>query len=866
MACSVSTTCPYCGVGCGIKASVAEDGSVAIAGDPEHPANRGKLCSKGTHLGETLGLETRLLHPMIGKRRASWDKALDLVARRFAETIAEHGPNSVAFYVSGQLLTEDYYVANKLMKGFIGSANIDTNSRLCMSSAVAGHIRGFGEDVVPTCYDDIDEADLIILVGSNTAWCHPIVWQRIEAARAARGSKLVVIDPRRTETAECADMHLAIRPGSDIALFTFLLAEARRRGIVDTAYLAAHVAVPDGFWDEVEAQGRLDRTAQACDVEPAQLQALAALFAAHPRTLTLFSQGVNQSVQGTDKVNAILNLHLATGRIGKPGTGPFSITGQPNAMGGREVGGLASTLAAHMAFSSEEVDRVGRFWSASNMAKAPGLKAVEMFDAVHSGRIKAIWVMATNPAVSLPDAGRVREALKDCPFVVVSDVVADTDTSRFAHVRLPALAWGEKDGTVTNSERVISRQRAFLPPPGEAKPDWWIISQVGRRMGFAELDYRSAAEIFREHARLTAFENRGVRRLDLSAWVGRDFDELTPRPWGGERPFADGRFSTPDGKARLIPIHQQSLPRAPAFPMILNTGRYRDQWHTMSRTGLSPRLSQHRREPLVEMHPSDAAALSLADDDLARVETPSGSSLFRVALHEGQRRGEAFVPIHWTDVMTSGGRTGRLATPHRDPHSGQPGFKAVPLRIDRVEPAWRGFMVVREATPIPQCLWWSRSRVRGGWLYELAGLGNAADEVEDLLPAGDRAEAIDSRRGSARIVILDKDQRLAAALFASREGVLPPRDWIAGELEAVTAAPPVALLAGRPAVAQPDRGPILCVCFDVGMKTILAAIGEQRLTSVEEVGAAIRAGTNCGSCRPAIAKLIEAREPACATG
>ena len=863
---SVRTTCPYCGVGCGVRASVAAGGSVAIEGDRDHPANRGRLCSKGTHLGETLALDTRLLHPMVGDREATWDEALALVADRFSEAVAEHGPDSVAFYVSGQLLTEDYYVANKLMKGFIGSANIDTNSRLCMSSAVTGHIRAFGEDVVPACYDDIDATDLILLVGSNTAWCHPIVWQRIEAARTTRGTKLVVIDPRRTETAECADLHLAIRPGSDIALFTFLLAEVRRRDLLDGDFLAERVAVPQGFWDAIDEDGALPGAATACDVEPAQLLALADLFAAAPRTLTLFSQGVNQSVQGTDKVNAIINLHLATGRIARPGAGPFSITGQPNAMGGREVGGLASTLAAHMAFSAEEVDRVGRFWGAPNMAATPGLKAVDLFEAVHDGRIKALWIMATNPAVSLPDAGRVREALARCPFVVVSDVAADTDTGRFADVRLPALAWGEKDGTVTNSERMVSRQRAFLPPPGKAKPDWWIIDEVARRMGFDGFDYPDAAAIFREHAALTSFENEGSRQLDLSAWIDRDYDALAPQPWGGERPFTDGRFSTPDRRARLILVRQEPLPRDPAWPMILNNGRYRDQWHTMTRTGLSPRLSQHRREPLVEIHPSDAAALGINEGGLAEVHTASGSSIFRAALSDGQRRGEAFVPIHWTDVTASGGRTGRLPGQARDPYSGQPGFKSAAARIERLEPAWRGFLVTRDAAPVPQCLWWSRARVRGGWLYELAGLGDAAEELEPLLPAGSRAEAIDSRRGGVRIAILDGAQRLSAAVFANREGVLPPRDWISQQLEAEAAPPPVALLAGRPAVAPSDRGPILCVCFDVGMKTILAAIAEQSLTSVADVGTALRAGTNCGSCRPAIARLIDNKEPVYAAG
>ncbi|MET0363965.1 MAG: molybdopterin-dependent oxidoreductase, partial [Sphingobium sp.] len=464
---AVRTTCAYCGVGCGVRAQPGPGRTVTIRGDEAHPANRGRLCSKGTHLGETVGPEGRLLYPEIGGKRVGWDKAISHVTRTFASTIEKHGPDSVAFYVSGQLLTEDYYVANKLMKGFIGSGNIDTNSRLCMSSAVAGHIRAFGEDVVPATYADFDQADLIVLVGSNTAWCHPVVYQRMMAARAARGTKIVVIDPRRTETCEDADLHIPLRPGSDVALMNGLLAYCREAGIIDQAYLDAHVSVPDGFWDGLSEGSDLWSTAAACDVPPADLRAFYEMFVAHPRTITLFSQGINQSIRGTDQVNAIINVHLATGRIGKPGAAPFSITGQPNAMGGREVGGLASTLAAHMDFAGENVATVQRFWAAPNMATKPGLKAVDLFRSVREGRIKALWIMATNPAVSMPDANLVREALETCPFVVVSDCIADTDTGRYAHVKLPAAAWGEKDGTVTNSDRLISRQRAFFPMAGE---------------------------------------------------------------------------------------------------------------------------------------------------------------------------------------------------------------------------------------------------------------------------------------------------------------------------------------------------------------------------------------------------------------
>ncbi|SDD05932.1 assimilatory nitrate reductase (NADH) alpha subunit apoprotein [Sphingomonas sp. YR710] len=851
---STRTTCAYCGVGCGILATPGPDRAVQIAGDPEHPANRGKLCSKGTHLGETVGLEGRLLHPMIGRERASWDEALDLVANEFRAVIAEHGPDSVAFYVSGQILTEDYYAANKLMKGFIGSGNIDTNSRLCMSSAVAAHIRAFGEDVVPASYDDIDAADLIILVGSNTAWCHPVVWQRIEAARAARGTKLVVIDPRRTETAEGANLHLPLRPGTDVALFNGLLARMRDRQLLDRQYLDEYVQTPDGFWSHLSAD-----VAEICDLDPVALDRFYELFAQNPRTVTLFSQGVNQSVQGTDKANAIINVHLATGRIGKPGAAPFSITGQPNAMGGREVGGLASTLAAHMDFATDNVDRVGRFWNAPAMASKPGLKAVDLFRAVGEGKIKALWIMATNPAVSMPDAGAVRAALATCPFVVVSDVIADTDTTRFAHVRLPGAAWGEKDGTVTNSDRTISRQRRFLPLPGDVRADWWAMAEVGRRMGFAEaFDWDGPAAVFREHAALTAFENDGARKLDLGEVQTIDdagYDAMAPFVWGGT-PFADGLYSHADGKARLIAVRQLPLDDA---PMILNTGRYRDQWHTMTRTGLSPKLSQHRREPLIEMEPEDGYWHGLVDGDLARVTTPQGTSIFRVAFTPGQRRGDVFVPIHWTDRTASGGRAGLLPGDAVDPISGQPGFKLTSARIDKVSPKWRGFLIARGA-PVedPDCLWWAKIRVAGGWLIELAGDGDPA-ELRTLMPAGHEVEMADPVRGTFRAAVVT-DDHVQAALFTATDGRLPPRDWLIAQLAEAEAANPAALLAGRPAQALPDRGPIICACFDIGLNTIVEAIGNQALTSVAEVGAAIRAGTNCGSCRPAIAKLIPHKE------
>src|SRR5690349_14910856 len=539
---AIKTTCAYCGVGCGILATPDGRGGAAISGDPEHPANFGRLCSKGSALGETLGLENRLLHPMIRcdkgtMERVAWSDALDHVAHRFQHIIARDGPEAVAFYLSGQMLTEDYYVANKLMKGFVGSANVDTNSRLCMASSVAGHRRAFGADTVPGCYEDVDEADLLVLVGSNAAWCHPVIFQRMLAATHKRGARMVVIDPRRTDTAEEAELFLGLKPGSDTALFSGLLVYLAENGALDRNYIANHTS---GFEDALararQIAGSVAATALATGLSEADVASFFQMFRETERVVTFYSQGVNQSAQGTDKVNAILNCHLATGRIGKPGASPISLTGQPNAMGGREVGGLANQLAAHMGFTSVDVDRVRRFWQAPRVATREGLKAVQLFEAIARGEIKALWVIGTNPAVSLPEADAVREALNKLELFVVSENVSSNDTvNSGAHVLLPALAWGEKSGTVTNSERRISRQRAFLPAPGEARPDWWMLSEVGKRLGFgAAFEYKSAADVFREHAALSAFENNGNRDFDigaLKAVSNEGFDQMAPVQW-----------------------------------------------------------------------------------------------------------------------------------------------------------------------------------------------------------------------------------------------------------------------------------------------------------------------------------------------
>src|SRR6201999_1326505 len=719
------TTCPYCGVGCGVLATPDGGGGAAIAGDPEHPANFGRLCSKGSALGETLGLESRLLHPMIRcskgtMERVAWSDALDHVAHRLQHIIARDGPGAVAFYLSGQLLTEDYSVANKLMKGFVGSANVDTNSRLCMSSSVAGHRRAFGADTVPGCYEDLDEADLLVLTGSNAAWCHPVLFQRMLANKQNRGARMVVIDPRRTDTAEDADLFLGLKPGTDTALFSGLLVHLADHGALDCDYIERYTS---GF-DEALARARaiagsVAATALATGLSEQDVSAFFQLFAATPRVVTLYLQGVNQSAQGTDKVNAIVNCHLATARIGKIGASPFSLTGQPNAIGGREVGGLSNQLAAHMNFTPPDIDRVRRFWKAPRIATHEGLKAVQMFEAIARGEIKALWVIGTNPVVSLPDADVVREALKKLELFVVSENVRSNDTvNSGAHVLLPALAWGEKSGTVTNSERRISRQRSFLPAPGEARPDWWILGEVAKRLGFgAAFDYRSAADVFREHAALSAFENGGRRGFDIGALTaGSDqgYDAMAPllwpMQWGDiepkQRMFARGGFYTNDRKARFIPPEIPALPTEtnPGRPLRLNTGRVRDQWHTMTRTGLSPRLGAHLPEPYVEIHPDDASRYGVDDDSFARVTTDYGQCILKVVVSARQQRGMLFAPIHWSEANASAARVGALVAPFTDPFSGQPEAKSTPASIAPYEYVFRGFVLSRKELALPPSL------------------------------------------------------------------------------------------------------------------------------------------------------------------
>ena len=858
---SVKTICPYCGVGCGIIASA--DGK--IKGDPDHPANFGRLCSKGSALGETIDLDGRLLAPQIDGRRAEWEEALDLVASQFSAAIREHGPDSVAFYVSGQLLTEDYYVANKLMKGFIGSANIDTNSRLCMASSVAGHKRAFGTDTVPGTYEDLEEADLLVLVGSNLAWCHPVLFQRIVAAKAARPAmQVVTIDPRKTATTGLADLHMPVAPDGDVALFNGLLAYLADTGAMDETYVQNHV---NGFDAAVQAARASDPAASGVDAET--LARFYQLWAGTQKVVTVYSQGVNQSSSGTDKVNAILNCHLATGRIGKPGMGPFSVTGQPNAMGGREVGGLVNMLANHLDIENpDHRAAVQAFWRSPTICTAPGLKAVDMFEACAAGKIKALWIISTNPAVSLPDSNRVAAAIAAVPFTVVSDIMAHTDTGDLANVLLPATAWGEKSGTVTNSERYISRQRPFLPVPGASRPDWQIICQVAARMGWAEaFAYSSPAEIFREYAALSETAKTFGRDLDLTGLASlgaEDYEEMAPQQWpvpadgpSGGRFFGDGGFYHPDRRARMLPIAASARTEGLKF----NTGRTRDQWHTMTRTGKSPRLGAHLAEPFIEIHPADAQALGITMAAIVEVSSPQGRGLFRALLTDRVQPGQVFSPMHWTRQNGKNSQTNALVAAVTDPVSGQPASKGSIVTAQPFAASWYGFLA-SQAPINAQPDYCAIARSNKGWTAELAGLERPDDWAVFLgsltgTDAGEISTYEDAISGQTRLA-LTKNGYIEALLFIGPEPLALARRVAANAIG--TAQPALAALAGRAAANIVDDGAIICSCFSVGVNTIQRAIAGGANT-VALIADRTCAGTNCGSCRPELAAMLAVQAP-----
>lgn len=879
----VKTTCPYCGVGCGVLAQMDEEGGVTVLADPQHPSNFGRLCSKGAALGDTLSMEGRLLYPEVEDNTQSWDTALNTVAYRFQEIIKEHGPDSVAFYVSGQLLTEDYYVANKLMKGFIGSANVDTNSRLCMSSVVAAQKRAFGSDTVPCSYEDLERAKLVILTGSNTAWCHPVLFQRIKKAKQDNPDMMVVvIDPRHTASCDIADMHLAIKPGTDHVLFNGLLvhlnnAKEKNELFVDnyTEGLNEALQMAESYASTTED------VASLCNLDRKLVENFYRLFARTERVITAFSQGINQWSYGTDRVNSIINCHLYTGRIGRPGMGPFSFTGQPNAMGGREVGGLANQLAAHMAIDNKEHrELVKNFWKSPVIADKEGLKAVDLFDAMDSGKIKAVWIMATNPAVTMPDNNKVKRALEKCDFVVVSDCMRTTDTTRYANVLLPAQTWGERDGTVTNSERCITRQRAFLPSPGEARADWWIISEVAKRLGFSDsFLYTEPADIFKEHAFLSGYKNNGERDFNISGLQDlsyTEYDDLEPIQWpvtkekptGTVRLFSDGRFYTKSKKAQFISVknHTPAANLSNDYPLRLNTGRIRDQWHTMTRTGKSVRLSGHIYEPYVEVHPLDASKVSLQNNELAEVSSVLGNIVCRVSISESQQQGSVFVPMHWNEQFANKALVDSLIAAEVDPFSGQPEYKATPVNIIPYQAHWYGFILSRRKLNVVNASYWACSRGQGLWRYEISGdeipqdwavcarslLCQDADDIEWT----EYHDAAVNRYRAARI----ENGRLESCIFIGPDYSLPERDWLLRLFkdDKLDDKDRTSILTGKPVGKQKDAGRVVCACFNVGINTLKETIVAHSLTKPEQVGEVLKAGINCGSCIPEIREIINA--------
>ncbi|MGE8653131.1 MAG: molybdopterin-dependent oxidoreductase [Acinetobacter gandensis] len=901
---TTQTTCPYCGVGCGVTAKVTQTAlgqKVTVEGDLNHPSNYGKLCIKGSNLADTLGLETRVLHPMLGRKanriQSNWDTAITTIADKFQQCIDDYGRDSIAFYVSGQLLTEDYYAVNKFVKGYLGTANIDTNSRLCMSSAVAAHKRAFGEDLVPANYEDFEHTDMVVLVGSNTAWCHPVLYQRIMKAKEQRDLFVVVIDPRFTSTCEAADLHLPILPGQDVALFNGLLQYLSKNNYADHAFIQNYT---DGLAQALESstsESEIESVATRTGISVEKLQLFFEKFAQTEKIMSLFSMGVNQSSRGVDKANSIINCHLLTGKIGKLGAAPFSMTGQPNAMGGREVGGLANMLASHMDLDNPSHRQlVQQFWQSPYIADSVGLKAVDLFQAVESGKIKAIWIMATNPVVSMPDADQIKRALEQCELVVVSDICQDTDTTAYADVLLPALGWGEKDGTVTNSERRISRQRAFLDAPDEAKADWWAIAQVAKKMGFSGFNYINSHEIFIEHGQLSSYENAPLAERNetshfryfnlqgLSHLTAEEYDELAPIQWpvidknqvdaDVSRLFQQGEFSHANGKAKFIatsaidPVNQTDQ----EYPLILNTGRIRDQWHTMSRTGLSANLATHRAEPYCELHPNDALKYGIKDGELIEVRSKWGLCVLRAQIGDNIRRGQIFAPIHWNDQVASDARIGKVVNPVVDAISGEPEFKHTPVTIQPFYTQWQGVLYVRQGfehivqPTIQKTVWWTKIQTAKAIRYELADrrkFSTTTEQLKHLLPFTDEDfEWLNLEDQSAQIshsVVL-KNGVLIASLYIAPTDLLPDRDWVASlfKRERLSAMHRKALLAGQAMSMGNNDGPLVCSCFKVGKNKIIQTIKENNINNEKQVTACLKAGGNCGSCLPEIRGLIKA--------
>lgn len=892
----VKSTCCYCGVGCGVLIEHEQGRIIGVSGDPEHPANYGRLCTKGASLHLSLDPSARLLYPerrqVRGQpgERISWDLALDEAAGCFAETIRRHGPDSVAFYISGQLLTEDYYVFNKLAKGLIGTNNVDTNSRLCMSSAVAGYKQTLGVDAPPCAYEDIGQAGMIFIAGANPAIAHPIVFRRIEDAKAANPNlKIIVADPRRTESAAIADLHLALKPGTDIALFNGMMHVLLAEDLVDRDYIAAHTcgfaeltAIVEGYSPEI--------VAELCGVPAEDIVCAARWFARSGPTLSLYCQGLNQSVHGTHNNAALIHLHLATGQIGKPGAGPFSLTGQPNAMGGREVGGLANLLSAHRDLANpEHRAEIARMWGIPDVPAKPGKSAIELFKGLESGEIKAVWIACTNPAHSLPNQAAVRSALGKAEYVVLQEAYADTDTAACADLILPASTWGEKRGTVTNSERRISCLRPAVQPPGEARHDWEIAVDFARHLGHELKNpatnhlfpYADVEEIFNEHREST----RG-RDLDITGLSYTLLETDGPQQWpfaegakaGQVRLYADGRFPTPDGKARFVPVEHQATADItnPTLPISLISGRMRDQWHGMSRTGTVPRLFNVEDEPLLAMHPCDMLHNGLNPGDLVRVANPRGATIVRVQTGVGLRPGRAWLPMHWGSRFMNSPGANAVSSEALDPYSLQPELKHAAVRIARADLPYplvvlrrcsnttEALEVLRQARATLTDYPYATASLYGGQFPVVvfrAATKEPLDEQRladiDALFGLDGAQGaidyLDLRRNIAKRAVT-RDGHLCGVRLA---GETLAQDW----LRAALAENDLDGALIRFALAPSSKAPtsvaarhIVCKCADVSNTQIRAELGSG--ANLAQIQDKLKCGTFCGGCMPELKQMV----------
>ncbi|TRO41120.1 nitrate reductase [Pseudomonas sp. ALS1131] len=896
-----ASTCCYCGVGCGVLIEHDGEQILGVAGDPSHPANFGKLCSKGSTLHLTGDLDARALYPELrlgkglARTRTDWNSALDHAAAVFAETVREHGPDSVAFYISGQLLTEDYYAFNKLARALVGTNNIDSNSRLCMSSAVVGYKRSLGADAPPCSYEDIEQSDCLLIAGSNMAYAHPVLFRRLEEAKARRPEmQIIAVDPRRTDTCELADLHLPILPGTDVALFHGILHILLWEGWIDRAYIDAHT---EGF----EALKKLVRdyspavTADLCGISLDDLQRCAELIGRAPSFLSLWCMGLNQSSSGSAKNSALINLHLATGQIGKTGAGPFSLTGQPNAMGGRETGSLSNLLPGHReAANAEHRAEVAAYWGVDALPEASGLSAIELFDAVHDGRIKALWIACTNPAQSLPNQSKVHEALAACPFVVVQEAFFTTETCRYADLLLPAASWGEKEGTVTNSERRVSHVRRAVPAPKEARPDWSITCDFARRLetllrpGLPSLfDFASAEALFEEYKHLTA-----QRDLDLSGLSYALLDDQGPQQWpfpsgarqGTARLYTDGRFPTASGRAQFHadPCRAPKEKRDARFSLTLNTGRLRDQWHGMSRTGTAARLFGHVEAAVLGLHPDELRRRRLRDGDLVRLRSRRGSLILPVQADESVRPGQAWLPMHWGDRFLKGLGTNVLTQPAFDPLSKQPELKHAGVEVDKVELPWQLFALVEgevqsrfEALrPLFEDFAYASltptGRERPALLIRAA---SAVAPKPELLAQIDRLLRLnqgpvlaydDPRRAVGKRVRIEDGRIVSIRLAGETAASEWLRSlWLDGQADADLRRWLLAPVSAPPGNAAANtRGKTLCNCLNVSEGAVCAGIA--RGLDLDGLKQELKCGTSCGSCVPEIKRLL-AQQPVVVT-